>query len=259
MKRTINHTRKKRIPKGDVDITIIKQDDMISSFRADLDFDEMNLPGDARIYVEAFRRFQWNRYDFGTVDNLGARDTLDLGDLAYSESLTFRVIARDEEGKILALAEDVTPTEEEAVAPLLPVELDDIGQMLWDIEFMGPNGGPILVLNDIPEMLWTARHDEQFILSVYPEVIRKVLARIVYVEENAVEIDDLPEGWQRDWVKLAKAIHPERDPPNIIDPSHPNYRQGEVEDWLDKVREEFAAKRSKEWRNYLNMVETGGL
>ncbi len=217
------------------------------------------MPNDARVFVEAYRRFQWNRYDFGTVGSLGARENLDLGDLSYSESLSFRIFAKESNGRILALAENIKATEEEGITPLLPVELDDIGQVLWQLEFTDANGGPVLILNEnVPDILSMATNDEQFILSVYPEIMRKVLARIIYVEENAKRIYDLPEGWQGDWIKLAKTIQPEKEPPEVIDPGDHDYRQGEVEDWLDEVREEFASKRSTEWRNFIDFMEGYG-
>jgi len=258
MKRTINHTEKKRIPKNNVDISTIKKDDKIDRFRADINLDDLGLPGDAKVFVEAYRRFQWNRYDFGTVDSLGARERLDLGDLAYSESLSFRVFAKDESGKILGVADDIAPTEEEVVTPLLPVEKASIGQEIWNVEYTGTNGGPVLLLNEeIPDILERARSDFQFILSVYPEVLRKILARIIYVEQNVERIDNLSESWQRDWVKLAKNIYPEKNPPTVIDPSDSEFRPGEMEAWLDDVRREFAAKRNREWRNYIDWIESG--
>lgn len=260
MRRTINHTRKKRIPKKHVDITTIKKGGKIDQFRVDLDLKDLNLPEDGKVFVEAYRRFQWNRYDFGTIGDFGAREELDLGELAYSESLSFRVLVKDDEGMILAIANDVSPKEEEVVTPLLPVETDDIGQEIWNIEYMGTNGGPILVLNEkIPDVLEKARSDFQLILSVYPEVMRRVLSRIIYSEQDAETIDDLSEGWHQDWINLAKTLHPEGDPPKIIDPSDRDFRPVKAENWLDGVRKEFAAKRNKEWRNFIEWEKEGGL
>lgn len=255
MKRTINHTRKKTIPKSRIDIKVIKRNGLIERFKANLELDGLELSGDAKVYIEAYRRFQWNRYDYGTVDFPGAKEHLFLGDLKHSESLTFRVLVRDEEGKILGLREDVKPSEQQGVTPLLPVELDDIGQVIWRLDFTGENGGPVLVLNDdVPDLLNMARTDERFILSVYPEVLRRVLSHIIYVEENAKSITNLPEGWQRDWFSLARSILPEKKPPKVIDPEDHEYGGGEIETWLNDVRDEFSRKRTKEWRNFVEYM-----
>ncbi len=258
MKRTINHTRKKRIPKGQIDIKVIKKRERLDSFRADIDLDGLGLPGEAQVYVEAYRRFQWNRYDFGRVNSLGAREPLDMGDLSHSETVSFRVLVKSESGVILALAEEVKPSEKQAKTPLLPVDFDNLGHLIWDLEFQRSDGGPMLVLNkNLPKtfMLEQARFDEQFILTVYPEVLRQVLARIIYGEENAKRIDDLPDGWQRDWVRMATNILPEKEPPEVLDPSDSEFRRGEARKWLNDVKKEFAQKRTDEWRNLLDFVE----
>ena len=67
--RTLNYTNRKRIKREDAIITIRKEK-CGNAFDAALNLAGYKLPGEARVFVEAYRQTQLTRYDFGQVGAL---------------------------------------------------------------------------------------------------------------------------------------------------------------------------------------------
>jgi hypothetical protein len=52
----------------------------------------------------------------------------------------------------------------------------DLGNEIWRVEYEGEEGSPILIINKrIPNIQNIAKQDAQFLIYVYPQVIREVL------------------------------------------------------------------------------------
>ena len=66
MKRRVNFTGRKRIPRRDVSVSLMERDGP-RSFDATLRLDGSGLPKDAMVYVEAYHKTDYMRYPFGTV------------------------------------------------------------------------------------------------------------------------------------------------------------------------------------------------
>lgn len=257
MKRTFNFTGKKKIPHKNIQINIKRRGDVFESFDAEINLERMSLPKDAPVYVEAYHRAAWSRYDFGKVGDIGARQGTDLGSLGHYGSLTFRVLVTDDSGKILALAKRVRPTREIMHDPLLPVALEDIGRLIWRVDY-GMEERPVLVVNEkIPGIENIASRDSSFILYVYPAVLREILNRIIFAEDEAIRPDDLTVKWHDDWIKFARMVYPEGSPPKVMNPEDADFDRDPTLDWIDDVVSEFAELRDDKWRKYIKQVNGG--
>ena len=70
MIRKFNYTGRKKIKRSNVRIDLTRDDGGRRFFNIGLQFDDLELPPDAKVYVEAYHRFGYQRYDFGTVGQL---------------------------------------------------------------------------------------------------------------------------------------------------------------------------------------------
>jgi len=261
MKRRFNYTGRIRIPRERITVTLNRSGNSISSFNANVDLNGLHLQPDARVYIEAYHRTDSRRFNFGTVGNLTSPRDTTLTSLAYIENLKFRVLVVDETGQrqhglILAHADRIRPISEVGKTPILPVEFRDLGQQIWRVEYGGDEGSPVLILNrKIPNIENTAKSDPQFIMFIYPAVIREVLTHIIFVD--GVDSSSEPStDWHGDWLDFARSILPGEGPPEILNRRDSDFQSEDVEKWIDKVVEEFCVSRS-EWSEYIRQL-TGG-
>ena len=66
MIRKFNYTGRKKIRRSDVRIDLLRDDDNRRYFNISLHLADLELPETARVYVEAYHRSGYQRYDFGT-------------------------------------------------------------------------------------------------------------------------------------------------------------------------------------------------
>ncbi|MGB9759987.1 MAG: hypothetical protein ACP5KW_08595 [Thermoproteota archaeon] len=260
MKRRINFTNRIKIKREQINITLIRdpQTKEIVSFDASINLNGMNLPSDAKVYVEAYYRTEAKRYDFGTVSKIEPISDTKLADFAYRENLKFRVIVVDIKGKygarglILAHADRIRPTTGAKTKSILPVEFSDLGKQVWKVKFEGDEDAPILVFNEtIPNIQNIAKTDPQFIMLVYPAVLREVLMHMFFVDRLDSTSDPSAE-WQKDWLEFAKRILPGEEVPKS--PEEASYDNKEdIEKWVEKVVEEFCNSR-KEWDYFIKQL-----
>jgi len=243
MLRRFNYTGRKRIVKSNVKISIIGEEDEEKSFRAILDLDNLNLPRDSRVYIETYHRMmQSQRYSFGTINKLSHPDDTSLGVLGLTANLRFRVFVVDETGKILASAERIGIEREVKKTSLLPVEITDLGDVLWNIEMVGEDGGPILELNErIPAIKTVAAHDPRFIHSVYPAVVREILTHMAVHENLDLQSPDV--DWQSNWLRFSERIS--------LSPPERKYSEAkdDVIEWINGVVQAFSRLRKKDWND----------
>jgi len=256
MKRTFNYTGRKRITRERISINFNKQNGRITSFTVDeLNLDGLNLPSNAKVYVEAYYRTELKRFDFGTVGNRVCLSTINhLTDLAYPENLKFRIlVVNPEDGKVLAHADRIAPEEPEGRKSILPVEFRDLGNEIWRVEYEGDEGAPVLCINSkIPNIENIARHDSQFLIYVYPPVIREILTHMVFVEGVSAP-DDPQVGWHRDWIRFSRGI--EISPPQTLDPEDEDFDKDEAIEWINNVVTAFANNHRSRFQEYLNKLE----
>ncbi|MBC7091230.1 MAG: hypothetical protein H5T50_04900 [Nitrososphaeria archaeon] len=258
MKRRFNYTGRKRIPRKNISIVLNRdQQGRIRSFRATINSGGLNLPPDARVYVEAYHREELQRFDFGTWGSISPPPDTRLTGLAHTENLKFRVLVVDESGehgKILAQADRIAPEVPADRRPILPVEFLDLGQQIWRVEFTGDEGAPLLIINNrIPNIENMAKTDPCFVMYVYPAVIREVLTRMIFID-RVDNISDPSVDWHRDWLEFSRGILPSEGPPEaILDPTANGNSEDAVK-WIERVVEEFCSSRN-EWERYIRLLE----
>jgi hypothetical protein len=191
----LNYTGRRRITRGRIDVVgaVTARGPELTVRR--LDLDELDLPGDARIYLEVYRETDLDRIDAGTVGAplLPAAHPLALfRDLS---SVNFRVkVVRggSERGRIVAAAAGLSLDSDEDTdsVPLLPTRLSPIGDRAWHLDLTEQ---PTLIINSsIPNGKAVAT-GPAFLALVYPEVLRRV---IEWVRENEGSEETYHENWR---------------------------------------------------------------
>ena len=69
MIRKFNYTGRKKIKRSNVQIDLLRNRNGHRQFNIALQLDELALPGNAHVYVEAYHRSGYQRFDFGTIAN----------------------------------------------------------------------------------------------------------------------------------------------------------------------------------------------
>lgn len=259
MRRRINYTGRRKINREKVSIILNKDNNSVRSFSVNINLDGTNFPPDAKIYIDAYHKTEAKRYDFGTAENIVPPRDTGLAGFAYPENLKFRILIVDESGQhglILAHADRIRPLSDMDTKSILPVEFRDLGQQIWRVDFAGDEGSPVLVLNgNIPNIQTIAKSDPQFIMYVYPAVIREVLMHMIFAE-GVESVSDPSIEWHGDWLDFSKRILPGEGPPESLNPQETAFESDAAGEWINKVVEEFSASRN-EWREFIKQMSGG--
>jgi hypothetical protein len=208
MLRKLNFTERTKIPRSHVRVALRRGDDGVLVFDPQLSFDGVAVAPHARVFVEAYYRTSFMRFDCGSVEAFAPPDDRRLTEIDGTSVVRFRVKLVDNAAnghRIVAVADDIVVSEEKRETsgrvPLLPVNFTDLlGQQAWRLAFE-PNG-PVLELNNrIAAIKDVARNDTAFFALVYPAAVRQVLTQILLVEQH----DALHGGdeWWDLWLRWA--------------------------------------------------------
>lgn len=255
MKRKLNYTGRKRIKRENITINLVRQNGRVVSFNLiKLDIDDLGLPPDAHIYVEAYYRTELKRFDFGTVASRVCPSSLSLTDLAYPENLKFRVLAVDPaDGRVLAHATRISPEKSARKESILPVEFKDTGSEIWRVEYEGEEDGPILCINrKIPNIESIAKRDPLFFIHVYPAVVREILTHMVFVD-GVDSTADPSVDWHRNWLIFSRSLG--ADPPETLNPADENFDRDATLKWIDSVVTAFSITHTDKFHKYLQKLE----
>jgi hypothetical protein len=237
MIRKFNYTGRKKIRRSDVRIDLLRDDDGRRCFNIHLSLADLELPQSAQVYVEAYHRSGYQRFDFGTVSRLRIPPDRTLSSISAAVTPLFRVKVVDKtgtHGRILAAVDKIRPASEDNQPAdsrsLLFVEYDDLGNTVWQLDLDGD--WPVLRLNrTIDEISLIASSDNRFLSLVYPEVLRQILTRILIVDEHTDP--DCDDDWPSLWLKLAAGL------PGMSAP-YQNSRAGRRA-WIENAVEAFCA------------------
>jgi hypothetical protein len=204
MLRKLNFTERAKIPRSQVRVLLRRDGDGMLVFDPQLSFDGVDVLPHARVFVEAYYRTSFMRFDCGSVEAFAPPTDRRLTEIDGTSVLRFRVKVVDDH-RIVAVADDVVVSEEKPETggrmPLLPVNFsDDLGQQAWQVVF--ESSGPVLALNNrIGGIRDVAKNDAAFFALVYPAAVREILTRILLVDrQDAREAGD--EWWQL-WLRWA--------------------------------------------------------
>jgi len=235
--RRINFTKRQRIRRDDVKIILGHSDRDLACFDASLDLESYGFPGDARIFVEAYRQTTLMRFDFGTVSLQAPPADRYLADFESEVEVMFRVrvtAVSVRPGMLLGEADQIRPRSTEDVAdrriPLLPPVPAELGEEVWRVDF---EATPILQVNrNLPDWKETVR-SEAFRAFVYPAAFKEIICRILYLEGHTTTEDI--SNWRSRWLRFATGI------PGVG--GVPRKRE-EFDDWVDSAAAAFARQFS---------------
>ena len=238
MKRKFNYTGRRKIKRSHVKIDIFQDSKSQRFFNISLQLTDMPLPATAHVYVEAYHRTAYQRFDFGSVGKRKIPRDCRLSNFSNSSIPLFRVKVVDQSGtfgKILAAVDKIRPESIDKLPAgsqsLLFVEYEDLGNNVWQLDLEGD--WPVLKLNrKVSDVSLIASSDNHFLPLVYPEVFRQILNRILIEDQHSDP--DCDDDWPSLWLKLASTL-PEMAPP-------PQLGKTDQHAWIDKAVEAFCAK-----------------
>jgi hypothetical protein len=208
MLRKLNFTERVKIPRSSVHVTLRRDETGTLVFDPQLSLDLPGVVPAARVFIEAYYRTSFMRFDCGSVDAFAPPEDRRLTELDRTSLVRFRVKIVDnaEDGhRIIAVADDLVVSEELPHAagrvPLLPVNFSDsLGQQAWRIAFEA--SGPVLELNNrIVNVKDVAKQDAAFFALVYPAAVRAVLTQILLVDAH--EAHEEGDEWWHLWLRWA--------------------------------------------------------
>lgn len=204
MLRKLNFTSRAKIAQSSIRIALKRDSDGVLAFDPAIDVGAVTAPPDARVFIEAWHRTSYMRFDLGTVAALTIPADRRLVDIEGT-SVRFRIKVVGPDHRILAVADDIRvsdrPPGEGTNSPLLPVQFNDaLDQQAWRIAFEPDL--PVLELNSrIANIDAIAKDDSLFFALVYPAAVREILTRILVIEQfDAFEATN---DWWNLWIRWA--------------------------------------------------------
>jgi hypothetical protein len=243
MIRRFNYTGRIKIPRNRADISLLMDRDG-RYFRAKINFEGLDLPAEAKVYIEANYKGVYQRFAFGTVSHFREPENTRLNELPETELAYFDIAIVDETGKVgllLGKAKGIAVTTGEVPndrIPLLPVNPTDLKNQFWKLSFdSGDDGRPVLEINkNIPDVFEMARNDPKFISLVYPVAFRGVLVKMIQLGDFEAGED----SWVSDWLKFITQVLGIKNLPDIESDSGDLTDEQEV--WIDDCVNEYCKK-----------------
>lgn len=234
MIRNINYTGRRHISSRNVDIRISKSDNKIPDFNVTFNFDDLDIPKDSVIFLEAYDRYSLMRFECGTVGNPSSLNNVKLDRIQNRDAINFRikiVDIKDKHGLLLAESDKIISRDKWPPESLLLVRFRDIGSQIWQLDYDTIHG-PILVLNSILMNVGfkeLVQHNNLFHCLVLPGILREILTRILVIEQN---FDEDGSDWQSKWLKyIDQKI-------GILNPPEFNRQENnidEIDTWINEV------------------------
>ena len=236
--RTLNYTQRRRLPREEIDVVISTNDLSEYAFDANLILQRHRLPAEAKIFVEAYRQTHWMRFDFGTVGSVTPPRNRVLSIFDNVDGILFRVritSAAQPAGLLLAegdripfRAKDEKPKKR---IPLLPVVPEDLKDEICKVSYEG--SGPELIVNSTLGNWRGIARDSVVIALIYPLVLRDILSRICFIEDD-FDSDDRSD-WRTRWCRFAELLPGMDTFPDDIN---------EREDWIDRAVAAFSRRNA---------------
>lgn len=200
----IQFTGRKRLTSNDVSIVLHDQAEPLAFAINRLSLERHDLPGNALVRVEAYRRTVYVPFELGTVSNL----TIPEGDTPLTDfymppdGIRFRVkvTATDEPtaGQLLAESGSITPVwSSGSKESMLTVRPADLGHEVFRLDM---DDEPVLLINDKIDQWRQVARSDHFASLVYPGVLRTILTEILRQEE--LDLNDSGD-WRVPWLRLA--------------------------------------------------------
>jgi hypothetical protein len=235
MLRKLNFTERAKLARAAVRIELRRETDGVLAFDPHLDLSNVTAPAHARLFLEAYYRTSYMRFDCGTVGVPATPADRRLSEIDSDNVVRFRLKIVDQSAnqhRIVAVADDLVvmlrKPETGSRIPLLPVNFTDLGDLAWRVDF--DVSGAVLELNNrIESIESTAKNDVHFFALVYPAAVREILTTIVLIEQH--DPHEVSDEWWSLWMRWASRF---AEPPVDADD-----RRG----WIEDVVSGFAAQQ----------------
>lgn len=250
MRRNFNYTGRQRIERSDVAIRRWSAPHADPEIEVQLRLAKYGFASSARVYLEAYASVgttAWQRFDVTNPFDSTATQVFTLRGFTDVPRVTFTVRAVEpSSNRLLGLADAISWTnlvdDVANVEGLLPVQSEDIGELVWELQF-DKLERPVLLVSD---RLWRHRGEmfasQYFKSMVLPEVLRQVLIAALD-ESSGFDIDTPDDHWFGGWIEWMrdnKELLPRAEALNAsLDPSDPDARAS----WIDDVVQDFARSR----------------
>lgn len=249
MNRRLNYTGRVKIRRTDAHISLrFTKEQAPPTIDLVLDLSRYDFPPEARVRLEARRGLVGQRWDVGTVatHDSSSRTEHRLTDVPDSCQFRVAVVADDDSGRLLGLAERIQP-----VLPrrsLLPLrEVEDLGHEVWRVDFGDSERPELQVNSSIPGISDLVRTDPSFRALVMPSVLRTILTHMLFVESAQPGEED---SALHEWWRFAQRLAPSTDgvQPRGVD---------DCCKWINAVVEAFADSSVRAARTYREIVSRG--
>lgn len=234
----LNFTGRMKILREDVTVRYLDRPGVQLQVQVRLDLAEYGVPPDALVFLEAYHRTEWHRWDMGTVAELRPERTFDFPPGLEKEGILFRVRVVKPLGQdrmLLCEAEGLKGMEGElpegAPQPILPVRREDLGELVWRL---GTDEPELIVNKHLGSQWREIARSELFQTLVYPEAMRQALRWAVKAVESDSEGDD---STARRWIRFAEAI------PGVPALSDFSDDDEQCERWVDEAVSAFCRNK----------------
>ncbi len=242
MLRRFNYTGRKKIPRSAVSVKVSSDVAGVQTFDAKFDLSGLDLAGHAKVYVEAYHRASYMRFDFGQISDIRPPRDRRLTDIEGGGTAQFRLKVVDEtteHGCVMAEADGVTPFDGDQAAAnrssILPVVITDLNDQVWRVDFDSYDGRPVLELNkNVDSVAQIALGNHEFFSLVYPAVIRQILYRLLRVDEF-FDTDGPADVWSVQWLKFSCTLPGVLPPPKPMNDEGADSLELRHSEWIDDV------------------------
>ena len=249
VKRRINSTGRKRIPRDRVSVTLlaVKPDEPLRA-SATVRLDGLGFAEGASVLLEAYQRSSAMRFELGTVAAYSVPDPLILHELDPGAVPLFRLKVIDNEGqagKLLGAAERLRPDSDDTPdgrESLFPVRFVELHEEVWKLQIDA--AGPCLLLNcRIPVLKAEIQRNPLVSGILLPAALRGVLEQLV---GDRYDTDDDEAAWKEKWLRYCREELGLTEDPGTL-------TQELREEWIDEgIRAfcksaKFMAKIRRQW------------
>lgn len=238
MLRTFNYTKRKKIPKECVSLTLNKVNEN-TYFNAVLKIDDLELQPNAKVFIEAYYGPTSTRFDFGEVSKVKQPEDTNISEInKISDKIFFGLKVVDEEkGLILGYADKLNLADDDkksraAIFYVNAVQMNtnEIWRMNFDTD---GDGTPVLEINNAIEGIRDiARSDVKFLALVFPSAVRMILGKIA--DDNGFDRDG--DSWSSKWIVFTQDVL------GIHTTPENNEDEEKLKDWYDDVVRSFTVK-----------------